>query len=76
MHKIEQVRILFYNIEFLREEGLIKLVSNDSLEEYIFNEDARKKTKDIVRRYQFNRKEKIVRIKWKKRKVKLSDCIE
>ena len=43
MPKIEQVRILFYNIEFLREEGLIKLVSNDSLEEYIFNEDARKK---------------------------------
>ena len=48
MLKIEQVRILFYNIEFLRQEGLKKLVSNDSLEEYIVNEDARKKTKDIV----------------------------
>ena len=42
MLKIEQVRILFYNIEFLRQEGLKNLVSNDSLEEHIVNEDFRK----------------------------------
>ena len=42
MLKIEQVRILFYNIEFLTQEGLKNLVSNDSLEEHIVNEDFRK----------------------------------
>ena len=41
MLKIEQVRILFYNIEFLRQEGFKNLVSNDILEENIANADAR-----------------------------------
>ena len=40
MLKIEKVRIVFCNIEFLRQDAFKNAVSNDILEEFIVNVDA------------------------------------